>query len=57
MTKPLMVESGQAQMSFQPNAYPDADENPLTRNTYPDADEDPNEDDCLMPRADSRHAV
>ncbi len=26
LTKPLTVESGQAQMSFQPNEYPDADE-------------------------------
>ncbi len=25
MTKPLTVKSGQAQMSFQSNAYPDAD--------------------------------
>ncbi len=31
--------------------------NPMMRNEYPDADEDPNEDDCLMPRADSRRAV
>ncbi len=27
------------------------------RNEYPDADEDPNEDNCLMPCADSRRAV
>ncbi len=27
------------------------------RNEYPDVDEDSNEDDCLMPRADSRRAV
>ncbi len=26
LTKPLTVESGQAQMSFQQNEYPDADE-------------------------------
>ncbi len=57
LTKPLMVESGQAQMSFQPKAYLDADENPLMRNEYLDVDEDPNEDNCLMPRADLRCAV
>ncbi len=31
--------------------------NPLMRNEYPDADEDPDEDESLMPCADSRCAV
>ncbi len=45
MTKPLTMESRQAQMSFQPNAYPDADENPMVKNAYPDIDENPNKDE------------